>query len=41
MEYKDFLERKKKTFISSGFDISEDELNNNLFDFQKYAVKLE
>jgi len=39
MDYKDFLERKKKTFISSGFDINQDELNINLFDFQKYAVK--
>lgn len=39
MEYKQFLETKKKKFISSGFDIDEIKLNNNLFDFQKYAVK--
>ena len=39
-DYEKFLETKKKTFISSGFDINENELNNNLFDFQKYAVKV-
>lgn len=39
MEYLDFLETKKKQFISSGFDIDENKLNENLFDFQKYAVK--
>ena len=39
MNYKEFLESKKKTFISSGFDIKENDLNNNLFDFQKYIVK--
>ena len=39
MNYNEFLETKKKTFISSGFDINESELNQNLFDFQKYAVK--
>ena len=39
MEYNKFLETKKKTFISSGFDIDEKKLNKNLFDFQKYAVK--
>jgi len=38
-DYTKFLETKKKTFISSGFDIDENELNINLFDFQKYAVK--
>jgi DNA modification methylase len=38
-DYKQFLETKTKEHISSGFDISESELNNNLFDFQKYAVK--
>jgi DNA modification methylase len=38
-DYLKFLETKKKTFISSGFEIDEKELNNNLFDFQKYAVK--
>lgn len=39
MEYIEFLETKKKTFISSGFEIDESELNSNLFDFQKYIVK--
>ena len=38
-EYQKFLETKKKTFISSGFEIDESELNTNLFDFQKYIVK--
>ncbi len=38
MEYKEFLEQKKKSFIESGFEINESELNTNLFDFQKYAV---
>ena len=38
MEYKEFLGTKKKSFIESGFEINESELNTNLFDFQKYAV---
>lgn len=40
MDYKEFLETKRKTFIESGFEISESELNKNLFDFQKYVVKI-
>jgi len=40
MNYTEFLESKKKSFISSGFEINENELNNNLFDFQKYIVKI-
>jgi DNA modification methylase len=39
MEYKKFLESKRKSFIESGFEIDEIKLNKNLFDFQKYAVK--
>jgi len=39
MNYEDFLESKKKGFISSGFDVNEKQLNENLFDFQKYIVK--
>ena len=39
-DYQEFLESKKKTFISSGFDIDESELNSNLFDFQKYIVRI-
>lgn len=38
-DYQQFLNTKKKSFIESGFDIKENKLNNNLFDFQKYAVK--
>lgn len=38
-DYEKFLESKKKTFIESGFEINENELNSNLFDFQKFAVK--
>ena len=40
MKYKEFLETKESKFISSGFDIKESELNDMLFDFQKYAVKI-
>lgn len=39
MSYEKFLESKKKSFIVSGFDINESELNINLFDFQKFTVK--
>ena len=39
MNYEEFLKTKEKGFISSGFDINESELNNNLFDFQKFTVK--
>lgn len=39
-DYLKFLETKKKSFISSGFEINEDELNQGLKDFQKYAVKI-
>ena len=39
MEYKDFLERKQKTHIESGFELHESELNKNMFDFQKFIVK--
>jgi hypothetical protein len=38
MNYQSFLESKKKSFISSGFDV--DELNANLFDFQDYIVRI-
>lgn len=38
-DYKDFLKEKRKTFIESGFDANENQLNENLFDFQKFAVK--
>lgn len=39
MEYNEFLEKKKKSFLESGFDIDYEDLNSNLFDFQKYSVK--
>lgn len=39
MEYNEFLQTKEKKFISSGFDVNEEDLNPVLFDFQKYAVK--
>ena len=40
MEYLELLETKEKSFISSGFDVDENDLNSNLFDFQKYVVKI-
>ena len=38
MNYKQFLETKRKSHIDSGFIIDESELSSHLFDFQKYAV---
>lgn len=38
MDYKEFLEKKQKTHIESGFDIDKSRLNTNLFDFQKFIV---
>jgi len=40
MNYKDFLDSKQKTFIESGFEIDESQLNSNLFDFQRYSAKI-
>jgi len=40
MQYKDFLKQKEKGFISSGFDVNDNELNINLFDFQKHIIKI-
>ena len=37
--YQEFLQKKQKQLIHSGFEIQENELNNNLFDFQKFIVK--
>lgn len=39
MNYIEFLNKKKKHVIGSGFDIDEKELNKNLFPFQKWIVK--
>jgi hypothetical protein len=38
-DYLKFLQQKQKTHIHSGFDIEDSELNNNLFDFQRFIVK--
>ena len=40
MNYQEFLNTKKKKFISSGFNCDDNniQLNQNLFDFQKYIV---
>lgn len=38
--YQDFLRTKRKKIIELGFDIKESDLNQNLFDFQKFIVKL-
>ncbi|MCB0446052.1 MAG: DEAD/DEAH box helicase family protein [Gelidibacter sp.] len=40
MDYKEFLKTKEKKFITSGFEIDESDLNKNLFDFQRYVVKI-
>jgi DNA modification methylase len=37
--YQEFLETKKKKHILSGFEINDEKLNKNLFDFQKFIVK--
>jgi DNA modification methylase len=38
MNYQEFLKTKEKAFIDCGFDAKK--INSNLFDFQKYIVKL-
>ena len=37
--YEEFLKQKEKRIVESGFEISDNELNPNLFDFQKFCVK--
>jgi DNA modification methylase len=37
--YLDFLKSKQKTHILSGFDVSNSDLNNKMFDFQKFIVQ--
>jgi len=39
MTYEDFLLRRKKAVVTSGFTYPEEKINPILFDFQKYAVK--
>ena len=38
-KYLEFLRTKQKNHILSGFDVDEKELNNNMFEFQKFIVK--
>jgi DNA modification methylase len=38
-KYLEFLEKKQKSHVFSGFDIDESELNNSMFPFQKFIVK--
>src|SRR5690606_5611508 len=40
MDYNTFLKTKEKTFLSSGFEVQEDQLNPLLKPFQKYCVKV-
>jgi len=39
MNYQEFLEKKQRKHILSGFDIDDSVLNKSLFDFQKFIVK--
>lgn len=39
MNYHEFLERKKRLTIESGFQVDESKINPILFDFQNYAVR--
>jgi DNA modification methylase len=38
MNYNEFLATKQKTIIQSGFDVNQDQLNYNLFSFQRFIV---
>lgn len=38
-DYAEFLKSKQKNHTLSGFEVSEDQLNEGLFDFQKFIVK--
>lgn len=38
-DYDEFLKRKQKVLVESGFHIEQSELNPNLFDFQKFVVQ--
>ena len=40
MNYKEFISTKTKSIISSGFDLEEKHLNENLKDFQKHIIKI-
>ena len=39
MNYQEFLQKKIKNYELSGFSIEESDLNQNLFDYQKFIVK--
>ena len=39
MDYKEFLKSKEQKSIEAGFDIEKDELNSNMFEFQKDLCK--
>lgn len=39
MNYQEFLKSKSPKFTPSGFEIKDEQLNSNLFDFQRYVVK--
>lgn len=39
MNYQDFLNNKIKQYQETGFDIDENQLNKNLFDYQKFIVR--
>jgi len=38
MTYEQFLQQKKKSITTSGFEVDESMMNDKLFDFQKFAV---
>jgi hypothetical protein len=39
MDYKEFIETKRRKAINTGFEVDETTLNKHLFPFQKYIVK--
>lgn len=39
MNYEEFLKTKEYVYQNTGFDVSLDELNSNMFEFQKHIVK--
>ena len=39
MNYQEFLASKITRYVESGFDVNEEDLNQNLFDFQRHIVK--
>ena len=39
MDYQEFLQRKQKVHVQSGFECDDSLLNNNLFEFQSFIVK--